>query len=98
MTTAVAPPRARRMAPLLALPIALFIWVLPFHAVTIAFFFGVLRSSMQATMAMAAWKEGVAVILLAAVAMRCVLSRGPRVWIAAPDVAITALVALAAVF
>lgn len=49
-------------------------------------------------MVMAAWKEGVAVILVAAVAMRCVLSRGPRVWLAAPDVAITSLVALAAVF
>lgn len=83
---------------LLALPIALLLWVLPFHAVTIAFFFGVLRTGMQATMIMAAWKEGVAVILLAIVVSRAAISRGPRVGISAPDVAITSLIALALLF
>lgn len=104
MTTA-APPsppttafRREHVPWLLALPIALFIWVLPFHAVVIAFFFGVLRTGMKATMVMAAWKEGIAVILLLAVTLRCFLSRGPRVWIAAPDVAITTLIAVAALF
>jgi hypothetical protein len=72
--------------------------VLPFHAMAIAFFFGVLRTGMQATMIMASWKEGVAVLLLAAVVMRSILSRGPRVTIAAPDVAITGLIALALLF
>jgi len=90
-------PRSR-LAPLVALPIALLIWVLPFHAVTIAFFFGVLKTGMEATMIMASWKEAVAVTLLAAVAMRCILTRGPQVWIAASDVAITGLIALAALF
>ncbi len=90
-------PRAQ-LAPLVALPIALLIWVLPFHAITIAFFFGVLKTGMQATMLMASWKEGVAVILVTAVAMRCILSRGPRVWIGATDVAITALISLAVLF
>ncbi|HEY0528579.1 MAG TPA: O-antigen ligase family protein [Gemmatimonadaceae bacterium] len=98
MTTWVAPTRPRHLAPLLALPIVLFIWVLPFHAVIIAFFFGVLRTGMQATMVMAAWKEGVAVFLIAAVAFRTILSRGPGVWIAAPDVAITSLIAVAVLF
>src|SRR6476659_3490761 len=87
-----------RTGALLALPIALLLWVLPFHAVTIAFFFGVLRTGMQATMIMAAWKEGVAVILVAIVVARCILSRGPGVEIIAPDVAITALLALAVLF
>jgi hypothetical protein len=77
---------------LVALPIALLLWVLPFHAVTIAFFFGVLRTGMQATMIMASWKEGVVVILITVVAMRCVLSRGPGVTIMPTDVAITSLI------
>ena len=87
-----------RTGALIALPIALLLWVLPFHAVTIAFFFGVLKTGMQATMIMAAWKEGVAVILLAIVVTRCVLSRGPGVAIVAPDIAIAGLVALAVLF
>ena len=87
-----------RVGALVALPITLLLWVLPFHAVTIAFFFGVLRSGMQATMIMASWKEGVAVALIAIVAMRCALSRGPGVTIIAPDIAIGALVALAVLF
>jgi len=80
------------------LPIALLLWVLPFHALTIALFFGVLRTGMQATMIMASWKEAVAVVLLTIVVMRSVLTRGPGVAVAAPDVAITALVALAILF
>jgi hypothetical protein len=87
-----------RTGALIALPIALLLWVLPFHAVTIAFFFGVLKTGMQATMIMASWKEGVVVILLAIVVMRCVLSRGPGVAIIASDIAITALLALAVLF
>ena len=83
---------------LVALPVALLLWVLPFHAVTIAFFFGVLRTGMQATMIMASWKEAVAVVLIAIVVFRALLSRGPRVSIIAPDVAITALIALAVLF
>lgn len=88
----------RRTGALLALPIVLLLWVLPFHALTIAFFFGVLRTGMQATMLLAAWKEGLAVILLAIVVSRAALSRGPGVGIAAPDVAITSLIALAVLF
>jgi hypothetical protein len=83
---------------LVALPIALLLWVLPFHAVTIAFFFGVLRTSMQATAIMAAWKEAVAVGLLTIVVMRSFLTRGPRVGVTASDVAITGLIAIAVLF
>jgi hypothetical protein len=83
---------------LVALPIALLLWVLPFHAVTIAFFFGVLHTGMQATMIMASWKEAVAVTLFAIVVLRSILSRGPEVDIIAPDVAITALIGLAVLF
>lgn len=87
-----------RVAVLVALPIALFLWVLPFHAVTIAFFFGALHTGMQATAIMASWKEAVAVVLLIIVVTRSVLTRGPGVAVAAPDVAITGLIALAILF
>jgi hypothetical protein len=96
-----APARAdstARTGALIALPIVLLLWVLPFHAVTIAFFFGVLKTGMQATMIMASWKELVAVALISIVLFRSVLSRGPGVAIIAPDVAITGLVALAVLF
>jgi O-Antigen ligase len=86
------------LGPLIGLPVVLLIWVLPFHAVAIAFFFGVLKTGMKATMVMASWKEAVAVVLIVSVAMRSILSRGPQVTISAPDVAITALIGLAALF
>src|SRR6188474_3718947 len=87
-----------RVGALAALPIVLFLWILPFHAVTIAFFFGVLRTSMSATTVMASWKEGVAATLFAIVMLRAVLSRGPGARILAPDVPIAALIGLAVVF
>src|SRR3954454_20378012 len=96
-----APALSRRdahLGALIALPIALFLWVLPFHAVVIAFFFGVLRAGMRATTLMASWKEAVAIVLLAIVVIRVLLTRGPRVSILAPDVAITGLIGLALVF
>jgi hypothetical protein len=83
---------------LVALPISLLLWVLPFHAITIAFFFGVLHAGMHATVIMASWKEAVAVALLTIVVTRSVLTRGPGVALAAPDVAITGLIALAVLF
>ena len=86
------------MGALVALPIVLLLWVLPFHSLTIAFFFGVLRTSMQATVLLASWKEGVVVILFVIVVMRALLSRGPGVGIIAPDVAVAALIALAVLF
>jgi hypothetical protein len=92
------PSSTAKTGALVALPIALLLWVLPFHAVTIAFFFGVLRTGMTATMIMASWKEAVAVALITTVVMRMVLARGPGVTLAAPDVAITSLLALAVLF
>jgi hypothetical protein len=83
---------------LIALPVTLLLWVLPFHAVMIAFFFGVLKTGMQATMIMAAWKEAVAAILLSTVLLRLILSRGPGATIMATDVAVTGLISLAVLF
>jgi hypothetical protein len=98
VTTSALSRRDAHLGALIALPIALFLWVLPFHAVLIAFFFGVLRAGMRATTIMASWKEAVAVILLTIVMMRAILTRGPGVSIIATDVAISGLIALALVF
>jgi hypothetical protein len=98
MTAGSSSRRDAHLRALVALPIVLLLWVLPFHAVVIAFFFGVLRTGMRATMIMASWKEGVAVILVLMVLTRAILSRGPRVGIIATDVAITGLIALALLF
>ena len=70
MTATALRSRDSHLGPLVALPIALLLWVLPFHAITIAYFFGVLRTGMQATMLMASWKEGVAVLLVGIVLLR----------------------------
>jgi hypothetical protein len=98
MTSGALTPTKTNIGPLVALPIVLLLWVLPFHSLTVAFFFGVLRIGMHATTILAAWKEGVVVLLFAAVLLRTTLTRGPRVAIAAPDVAITGLIALALIF
>jgi hypothetical protein len=98
MTSAAVRPQRIQTGALVALPIVLLLWVLPFHSLTIAFFFGVLHTGMQATMIMASWKEGVAVFLVCAVAFRGILGRGPGVTIAATDVAITGLIALGVLF
>src|SRR4029078_10476235 len=98
MTTSALSRRDAHLGALIALPIALFLWVLPFHAVVIAFFFGVLKAGMRATTLMASWKEGVAVVLFTVVMVRAVMSRGPGVSIIAPDVAISCFIALALLF
>jgi hypothetical protein len=98
MTSAALTGRQNHIRALVGLPIVLLLWVLPFHSLTIAFFFGVLHTGMQATMIMASWKEGVAVFLVCAVAFRAILSRGPGVTIAATDVAVTGLIALGVLF
>ncbi len=99
MSSSVLPRReSAKIGALIALPIALLLWVLPFHAVTIAFFFGVLRTGMTATMIMAAWKEVVAVVLISIIVMRAGLTRGPGVTLVAPDISITSLLAVAVLF
>jgi hypothetical protein len=98
MTTSAVRSTHGQIGPLVALPIVLLLWMLPFHSLTVAFFFGVLRIGMHATTILAAWKEGVAVALLVAVLLRALLTRGPGVAIAAPDVAITGLIALTLLF
>jgi hypothetical protein len=76
----------------------LFMWILPFHSLVIALLFGYFGVSAEVARAIAAWKEIAVVSLVVWVALRALTSRGPRVEIMAPDVAVTALIAIAVLF
>ena len=73
-------------------------WLLPFHALVIALLFGYFGVSGDTVRAIAAWKESAIVILVAWVAMRSLTGAGPRARLMAPDIAVTALIAIAVVF
>jgi hypothetical protein len=85
-------PRVARTA------LILFMWILPFHSLVIALLFGYFGLSADAARTIAAWKELAIVLLVVWVALRALLSQGPRTSITAPDVAITALIAIAVIF
>jgi hypothetical protein len=97
MTAAVLPlPSAReaRLPGVARTGLLLFLWLLPFHSLAIAWLFGVAGMAEGTVRAIAAWKEITIVALVAWVAGRALLGRGHRVAIAAPDVAIAALFGL----
>jgi hypothetical protein len=71
-------------------------WGLAFHIVAMAVLFGLLRLPMALVRALAAWKEVLALLLLAAVTLRAVAGRGGHVAIRPPDVLVAALFALTA--
>ena len=85
-------PRVARTA------LILFLWLLPFHSLVIALLFGYFGVSAETARAVAAWKEIAIVVLVAWVALRALSGAGPRAEITAPDVAVTALIAIAVVF
>jgi hypothetical protein len=85
-------PRVARTA------LILFLWLLPFHSFVIALLFGYFGVSADVARAVAAWKEVAIVVLVAWVALRALSGQGPRAEITAPDVAVSALIAIAVVF
>jgi hypothetical protein len=85
-------PRVARTA------LLLFLWLLPFHSLIIALLFGYFGVAVDTVRALAAWKEIAIVVLVAWVALRSLSGAGPRVELMAPDVAVTALIAIAVVF
>ena len=85
-------PRVARTA------LILFMWILPFHSLVIALLFGYFGVSAETARAVAAWKEIAIVVLVAWVALRALSGAGPRAEIMAPDVAVTALIAIAVLF
>ncbi len=85
-------PRVARTA------LILFLWLLPFHSLVVALLFGYFGVSAGTVRAVAAWKEVAIVVLVVWVALRSVTGAGPRAKLMAPDIAITALISIAAVF
>ena len=76
----------------------LFLWLLPFHSLIIALLFGYFGVSVDTVRALAAWKEITIVVLVAWVALRSLSGSGPRAELMAPDVAVTALIAISILF
>jgi hypothetical protein len=98
MTAAVLPlPSAReaRLPGVARTGLLLFLWLLPFHSLAIAWLFGVAGVAEGTVRAIAAWKEITIVALIAWVAVRALLGRGHRAAIAGPDVALAALFGIA---
>ena len=75
-----------------------FVWLLPFHALFIAFCFGVLGWSADLVRVLAAWKEALVAGLLVVVAVRALRGRGTGLGIQWPDLAVGGLAALAGVY
>src|SRR4051794_6756128 len=76
----------------------MFMWMLPFHSLVIALLFGYFGVSANTVRAIAAWKEVAIVMLVAWVILRSLTGTGPRARLMAPDIAVTALISIAAVF
>ena len=98
MTAAVLPlpgTREARLPGVARTGLFLFLWLLPFHSLAIAWLFGVAGWAEGTVRAIAAWKEITIVALIAWVAIRALLGRGHRAAIAGPDVALAALFGIA---
>lgn len=78
--------------------VVLFIWLLPFHAVSMAYLVGGIGLPFTTVRALASWKEIAVVWLLTWAAARALLARGPDARIAPPDMAVASMVAFGAVF
>jgi hypothetical protein len=79
-----------------ALPV--FSWGLPFHSLIIAMLFGGLGIALGTVRTIAAWKEAFVLVLILLVILRAATGRGPRVAVHWIDLAVLALIAIAAVF
>src|SRR5437870_9179062 len=75
-----------------------FAWLLPLHAVTIAYLFGGLAWPAGLVRAVAAWKEALVVTLLACVLLRALRGRGEAHGVQWLDLAVAGLAALAGVY
>lgn len=98
MTAAVLPLPSERKAGLPAVAVTaliLFLWLLPFHSLIIALLFGVVGLGEGTVRAIAAWKEATIVALLGWVIVRALTGRGRGSPVAAPDIALAALLAIA---
>lgn len=94
----VALPRASSGRIRLATGLFLFIWLLPFHVVAMAWLFGGLGLPEAAVRVAAAWKETLIAALVGATAMRVFLGRGARSPVQWLDLAVFGLVLLALLY
>ena len=96
MTSAsLALPRGRQPARGLAAGLLVFIWLLPFHILVMAFLFGGLGLPTIVVRLIAAWKETLVGVLVATVMLRAALGRGNRSTVQWLDLAVGGLVLLA---
>ena len=89
-----APVAALRASPgrsRLATGLLVFVWLLPFHIVLMAWLFGGLGLPGPAVRAVAAWKEALIAALLAALLVRVALGRGARSPVQGLDIAVFGL-------
>src|SRR4051812_8967593 len=80
------------------LTIFLFLWLLPFHSLTIAVLFGRAGISSGVARTLAAWKEAAIVALFGWASLRALSNRAPRTGLKSTDISIAGLICLAAVF
>jgi len=76
----------------------LFIWLLPFHIVTMAALFGLLGVPAPVVRALAAWKESVVLLLMIVIAASGLTGRGPRIIPRPTDLAVGGLGLVAFVY
>jgi len=96
--TAVAPLRAGSGRSRLARGLLVFVWLLPFHILVMAWLFGGLGLPAPVVRVIAAWKESLIAALVAAAAWRVVLGRGMRSPIQWLDIAVFGLGLLALLY
>jgi hypothetical protein len=75
-----------------------FIWLLPFHILAMAFLFGAVGLSAPLVRALSAWKELLVAILVALVVARALTGHGERLPVRAADLAVAAFGLLALVY
>jgi len=94
----VALPRTSRGRIRLSTGLFVFIWLLPFHIVVMAWLFGGLGLPGPVVRMIASWKEGLIAGLVVATALRAVLGRGERSPVQWLDLAVFGLVLLALLY
>jgi hypothetical protein len=88
---------AREAAPWTTRAFIALAWGLSFHIAIVAGAFGLLRLSAETVLLIAAWKEAAVLLLVSALVVRAAAGRGPVLVVQAADIAVGAVLALAAV-
>ncbi|HEX6251469.1 MAG TPA: hypothetical protein VFZ56_08555 [Gemmatimonadaceae bacterium] len=87
-----------RYSTLSRIAILLFVWLLPFHSVSMALLVGPFSLPLGTVRVIAAWKEMAVLVLLAWVTIAGVTGRRTRTAISAPDVAVASMLGIAVLY